>query len=59
MNFYNKKASYLRTLCSGNLTLFLWGFWKDLKNLISYTGNLCILELHIWDMLCYSDHTAF
>ena len=38
------------------LTWFWWECWWDLKNLTSYTGSLCILELLIQETLSYKKY---
>jgi len=36
----NTKTFYTRTFVQENLAWFLWELWWDLKNLISYMGNI-------------------
>jgi hypothetical protein len=37
-----------------NLTLFLWGFWCEFKNLTSHIGKLFVQEPHMIGTLCGS-----
>jgi hypothetical protein len=41
-----------------NLTLSLWEFWQDFKNLTYYTENLCIRELLIRETMYLSSSSS-
>jgi hypothetical protein len=48
-NFWNRKLFIQELYMQENLSLFLYEFWQEFKNLTCYTAKLCNWELPICD----------